>query len=135
MVYIVLVRRSEAEILLKRAKAFLKNAEYLIGIKEYDLAAFNLEHSLQLLLKYKLLVEAGEYPRTHSLRKLFRIIIDLTGDEEIKRFYMENIDTIGNLEASYITARYLPVEFEEFEVRNMLELVKKAFKLLIGDSG
>jgi len=62
----------EVEILKRKAEAFLRNSEYLIKIKEWDLAMFNLEQYCQLILKYKLLVLSGSYPRTHSIRELIR---------------------------------------------------------------
>jgi HEPN domain-containing protein len=49
----------EAEVLKKRAEAFLRNAERLIKDKEWDLAIFNLEQFCQLILKYKLLIKKG----------------------------------------------------------------------------
>jgi len=54
-------------VLRERAGAFLRNAEYLLSVGEYDLAVFNLEQYCQLILKYKLLVRVGAYPRTSSL--------------------------------------------------------------------
>jgi HEPN domain-containing protein len=60
----------EAEVLRERAEAFLENAKHLIHTGSYDLAAFNLEQHCQLLLKYKLLIKTGTYPRTHSLTRL-----------------------------------------------------------------
>ena len=62
----------EAEILRKRAEGFLRNAKRLIEEKEWDLAMFNLEQYCQLIMKYRLLVLRGSYPRTHSLRRLIR---------------------------------------------------------------
>jgi len=61
-----------AEVLKERAYAFLKNAKRLFEEKEYDLSAFNIEQFCQLLLKYKLLIKTGTYPRTHSLLRILR---------------------------------------------------------------
>ncbi len=129
------VRKSEASFLLKRARSFLENAKHLMEKGVYDLAAFSLEQSLQLMLKYKLLVEVGDYPRTYSLRRLFRILAETTGDSRIEKFFKENIDVIGNRESAYIAARYLPVEFEAEEASHMLTLVEDFLKLLeeLGD--
>jgi HEPN domain-containing protein len=60
----------EAEVLKEMTYSFVKNAIRLFEEKEYDLSAFNLDQFRQLLLKYKLLIETGTYPRTHSLRIL-----------------------------------------------------------------
>ncbi|MEM3386944.1 MAG: HEPN domain-containing protein [Nitrososphaerales archaeon] len=62
----------EAEVLRERAYSFLRNAKRLFEEKEYDLAAFNLEQFCQLLLKYKLLIRTGTYPRTYSLIRILR---------------------------------------------------------------
>ena len=83
------------------------------------------------MLEYKLLIEIGDYPKTHSLRRLFRILIDVLNDEALKDFFLKNIDTIGNLESAYIASRYLSVEFEKKEVENMIRLVKNSFRLLV----
>ena len=42
---------AKAEFLRKRAEAFLKEAEYDISQKQWFLAAFHFEQSLQLYLK------------------------------------------------------------------------------------
>lgn len=62
----------EAELLRLRAEAFLRNAERLYAEGEYDLAAFGVEQYCRLMLKYKLLLKTGAYPRTHSLIRLVR---------------------------------------------------------------
>ena len=126
-----MVRKSETTIILRRARDFFENALQLFDRGKFDLAAFNLEQALQLLLKYKLLIEIGDYPKTHSLRRLFRILIDVLNDEALKDFFLKNIDTTGNLESAYIASRYLPVEFEKKEVENMIKLVKNSFRLLV----
>jgi len=130
-----LVRRSEIEFLRRRARGFLENAKDLLSKGAYDLAAFNLEQSLQLLLKCELLLRLGDYPRTHSLRRLFKTLIEATEDQEAGKFFKENVDVIGNLESAYIAARYLPVEFEEEEVKHMLKLVEDFLKLLELEGG
>jgi HEPN domain-containing protein len=66
----------EVELIRRRAEAFLRNARGLIDEGEWDLAVFNLEQYCQLILKYKLLVKKGSYPRTHSLKSLIRILGD-----------------------------------------------------------
>jgi HEPN domain. len=48
------VSSKEAELLKRRAIAFLKNAQQLYTQEVYDLAAFNLEQHCELLLKYLL---------------------------------------------------------------------------------
>jgi HEPN domain-containing protein len=70
----------ETEILRERAEAFLENAEKLVAEGKYDLAAFCIEQYCQLMLKYKLLLKTGTYPRTHSIIGLLRLLSSMSRD-------------------------------------------------------
>ncbi len=121
----------EAELLRKRAEAFLRNAKNLIDEGEYDLAMFSLEQYCQLLLKYKLLVKRGSYPRAHSIRTLLRIlgdenpeVLDLVNDEK-------KLHYIARIEEAYIVSRYLPYEFEQKEVMDIYRFVVEEFRKVV----
>ncbi|AEA46807.1 HEPN domain-containing protein [Archaeoglobus veneficus] len=123
----------EIEILRDRAEKFLRNGEYLLHSGVFDLAAFNIQQFVELYLKYKLFLLAGDYPKTHSIKKLLKEIGKITGKlEKIRAFMEENIDGISNLENAYITSRYIPSEFERKEVENMLDLAKRIRELVDG---
>ena len=133
---LVLLRRAElsyeeAELLKRRAEAFLRNSEYLIEVGEWDLAAFNLEQYCQLILKYKLLIKSGSYPRTHSLRELIRRLRSY--DERIVELVddVDNLMYVTKLEDAYIVSRYLPRSYEENEVKAMHRFVKEVFKPIV----
>ncbi len=118
----------EAEILRERAEAFLMNSERLISEGFFDLAAFSLEQYCQLIIKYKLLLKTGTYPRTHLLTKLLR---DLSKIAPEVSPLLENEDSIlllTKLEDAYIGARYLPRRYEEVEVKALLRYVREVFK-------
>ena len=117
----------EAEIIRKRAEAFLRNAERLLTEGEWDLAAFNLEQYCQLILKYKLLTRTGSYPRTHSLIRLLRELGRLSKREEAEKFIERNVLYLTKIEDAYIGARYLPRRYEEAEVRQLLRFVEEEF--------
>jgi HEPN domain-containing protein len=118
----------EAEILRLRAEAFLRNAERLYAEGEYDLAAFNIEQYCQLVLKYKLLVKTGAYPRTHSLIRLIR---ELAKVAEGAGRLLEDIVMLTKIEDAYIGSRYLPRRYEREEVEAMLKYVKERFKPIV----
>ncbi|WP_456469476.1 HEPN domain-containing protein [Archaeoglobus sp.] len=123
----------EIEILRERAEKFLKNAIQLIEHGVYDLAAFNIQQHVELYLKYRLFLLVGDYPKTHSIKRLLKEIGKVSGKEgEVSIFMVENIDRISNLENAYITSRYIPSEFERKEVENMLEVAEKIRKLVDG---
>ncbi|MEM2015396.1 MAG: HEPN domain-containing protein [Candidatus Methanomethylicia archaeon] len=122
---------NEIDLLKKRAESFLKNAEYLINTMEYDLAIFNIEQYCQLILKYKLLMETGSYPRTYSLRRLIRElgkihpeILELLEKEDY-------LHKIARLEEAYISSRYLPITYEEKDVKSLYKFVVEVFKKMI----
>jgi len=120
----------EAEVLRERAEAFLANARRLLGEGQYDLAAFSLEQHCQLVLKYKLLIRAGTYPRTHSLVRLIRELAKL--DERVKVLLEpENVVMLTKIEDAYIGARYLPRRYLREEVEAMLSFVEKVFENVV----
>ncbi|RLG39479.1 MAG: DNA-binding protein [Thermoproteota archaeon] len=123
----------EYEFLRKNADSFYRNAKQLLEQGEYNLAAFNLEQAMQLMLKYLLASRLGEFPRTHSLRRLFREIKDLC--PRLWEFYEDNASVVGNVESAYIASRYYPVDFQEVEVREMLSAYEEFLEVLRGCLG
>ncbi|RLE73923.1 MAG: DNA-binding protein, partial [Thermoprotei archaeon] len=115
-------------VIRRRAEAFLRNAERLIAEREWDLAVFCLEQYCQLILKYKLLVRRGSYPRTHSLRTLIRILGQIA-PEVLELVESErNLHYVARLEEAYIVSRYLPYTYEEREVVDLHRFVVEVFK-------
>ncbi|MGY0287314.1 MAG: HEPN domain-containing protein [Candidatus Methanodesulfokora washburnensis] len=90
-----------------RAYSFLRNAKALFNEGEYDLAAFNVEQFCQLLLKYKLLMKTGSYPRTYSIVRLAEYLSKAAGGK-LDKFTESEIIFLTKLEDAYIGARYLP---------------------------
>ena len=126
----IMMSFEEAEILRERAEDFLRNAERLLEEGVYDLAAFNIEQYCQLILKYKLLVKTGTYPRTHSIMRLIRMLSETSGNlSELLRG--DRILYLTKIEDAHIGARYLPRRYEESEVRSMLKFVREVFKPLV----
>jgi len=121
----------EAELLRRRAHSFLRNAERLLDEGEYDLAIFNLEQYCQLILKYRLLVAKGTYPRTHMLRRLIR---ELGSVDEGVLVLVEDVGKlhyIARLEEAYVASRYLPITYEEAEARDLMRFVKEVFMRVV----
>jgi len=118
----------EAEVLRERAESFLANAERLVEEGVYDLAAFSIEQYCQLILKYKLLLKTGTYPRTHSIIRLIRLLSTVSPSLRSLLEGENNILYLTKVEDAYIGARYLPRRYEESEVRGMLRFVKEVFK-------
>ena len=118
----------EAEVLKERAEAFLRNAKNLLKEGEYDLAAFSIEQYCQLILKYKLLIKTGTYPRTYSLIRLIRELARVVRDAEK---LLDDIIMITKIEDSYIGSRYLPRRYEKAEVEAMLKYIEEKFKPIV----
>ncbi len=113
----------EYEFLKRNADEFLKNAKYLLNQGIYNLAAFNVEQAVQLLLKYLLAKKLGEFPKTHSIK---RPIVEASSFcPKLAETLEEHVNVIGEIEVAYVTSRYYPMEFLESEVRNMLSVAEK----------
>ena len=97
----------EASIIRERPIAYLRNAKRLFEEGDYDLAAFSTEQFCQLLLKHKLLVQTGTYPRTHSAVRLLREVGEASG-RDLSSFIDSEIVLVTKLEDAYIVSRYLP---------------------------
>ena len=115
----------EAEILRERAYAFLRNAKRLFEEGEYDLVAFNVEQFCQLILKYKLLIKTGTYPRTHSLLRLLRELDKLEPGKNVGSFIDSELMFLTRIEDAYIVARYLPRRYERKEVEELLKFAER----------
>ncbi|MCX8189429.1 MAG: HEPN domain-containing protein [Nitrososphaeria archaeon] len=123
----------DAEVIRRRAEAFLANAQHLIEINEWDLAVFNLEQYCQLILKYKLLIKSGSYPRTYSLRGLIRELAKISPSLQTFIDDEANLHYIARLEEAYIASRYFPYSYEEKETRSLQKFVIEKFKPLVDE--
>ncbi|MEM1526539.1 MAG: HEPN domain-containing protein [Ignisphaera sp.] len=121
----------EAEVLRERAYMFLENSKSLLERGFFDLAAFNLEQYCQLLLKYKLLVKTGTYPRLHSLTKLIDILSKLEPSVRVLLEREDYLIMVTKLEDAYIGARYLPRRYTEIEVRALYRFVVEVFQKVV----
>lgn len=121
----------EAELLKRRAESFLKNAQRLIEEGEPDIALFSLEQYCQLILKYKLLVYTGSYPRTHSLRQLIKELGKINPNILVLVNDIKNLHYIARLEEAYISSRYLPYTYTTEEVKDISRFVVEVFKPIV----
>ena len=110
--------------LRERAGAFLRNSEYLLSVGEYDLAVVNLEQYCQLILKYKLLVRVGTYPRTRSLVEPARSLSKVEPKLSSLLEDGESFTMLTKLEDAYVGSRYLPRRYGEREVRVVMRFVR-----------
>ena len=124
------IHRSEAEILRKRALEFLEEAQIALERSSYDLACFLAEQALQLYLKYVLLMIVGDYPRTHSIRRLLGEIARILGSKELEDFIKANRARLIALEDTYIMARYFTSEYGKEDAEDMVKLVKETMNLV-----
>jgi len=98
---------------------------------DYDLAAFNLEQSLQLLLKAKLLEGGVEFSKIHGLRRLFLMLGESINKlEKFKKFEARYSLEFASLEDAYITARYFPREFKKEELERLKKFVEEVEKFV-----
>ncbi len=122
---------NEGEILKNRANDFLEESGHLIDIKKYNLAIFNLGQYCELILKYKMLIKLGYYPRTHSLKELINRLSEINSDIGNLINDEKNLLYIGRLTDAYISTIYMPIEFDEIETKNIYKFIVEVFNKYI----
>ncbi len=125
-----MTRREEYELLLERSRRFYETALIQIDRGFYDLAAFSLEQSLQLLLKACLLQLGADYPRTHSIRKLLELVGEISGRREIEELLNQFSVELGALEDAYISSRYIARDYRREEVERLRRVVEEVKRIV-----
>ncbi|MCD5396399.1 MAG: HEPN domain-containing protein [Candidatus Pacebacteria bacterium] len=122
----------KGDFLKKRAQDFSRDAQLAIKEKRWNSAAFHLEQACKFYLKYYLFLKWRDFPKTHSLKELLLELARVYKQSSVKmkKFIKENEHIIGDLEQAYITSRYLPVEFNEKQAREMAGFKNKLINLL-----
>jgi len=122
--------KKEIEFLKEKSRKFYLNAIYLFKNCIYDLSAFNLEQSCQLLLKYLIAKKVGDWPKTHYLETLIKRVSEVYEKEEIYNYYLENELFFDDLTDSYFTARYIPKEFNKSLTQKLLDGYQNFLKFI-----
>ena len=71
-------------------------------------------------MKYILYKKYGEFPKT----RILKMLLELTKDENLIKYYRENLDLFRDIELSYIATRYFDVECSENVVKKSLKLAE-----------
>lgn len=129
-----MTRLEEYRFLVERSRRFMESASIQIDRGFYDLAAFSLEQSLQLYLKACLLKLGADYPRTHSVRKLLKLIAEISGREEVRELLNKYSVELGSLEDAYISSRYVAREYTREEVERLKRVVEEVERVVGGSN-
>jgi len=91
---------AKADFLKKKAEAFLEDAKYDISRREWFWAAFHLEQTCQLYLKYHLFKKLGDYSKVYSLEELLRELEKVypKDKKKIEKIRKEKASVIGDLD-------------------------------------
>ena len=126
----VSAHKLEVEVLRKRALEFLKEAQIALGRGSYDIACFLSEQALQLYLKSTLLMVVGDYPRTHSIRRLLGELNRIMVSKELEDFIKANRVRLIALEDAYLMARYFTSEYSREDAEDMVKLAKETIDIV-----
>ncbi len=75
------MHKDEVELLFRRSSNFLDAAKGRFQKSDWDLTCFMAEQSVQLALKALILEKEGDIPKTHSVRQLFAILLQITNNK------------------------------------------------------
>lgn len=116
----------KVDFLKNKAQAFFESGGEQIQKKRYFLAAFSFEQAAQLYLKYCLFMKLKDFPKIHGINELLKEIGKAYNKKkQIESFLEENASVIGDLQQAYITSRYLPVDFNRYQVEKMQSFIKR----------
>jgi len=120
------MHKDEVELFLKRAKNFLDGAKERFQKEDWDLTCFMAEQSVQLITKAIILEKGGELPKTHSIRKLFALLYQLT---ELKAFKYDRKALIF-LESAYLSSRYFSFTYEKEDAEEAVKIAEEIKKIV-----
>lgn len=119
-----------ANLLKRRAKAFLESTQTDFAKGNYYLVLFHVEQFLQLYLKHLLYMKIGDYPKTRSVVRLIKDVIRVYSKNRLREFYEKNLETLYLLEEAYISSRYLPREYDKDIAERVLKFTEKVLEVL-----
>ena len=120
------MHKDEVELFLKRAKNFLDGAKERFQKEDWDLTCFMAEQSVQLITKAIILEKGGELPKTHSIRKLFAMLYELTEDDEFKY----DRKALLFLESAYLNSRYFNFTYEIEDAEEAIRIAEEIKKIV-----
>ena len=120
------MHKEEVELFLKRSKNFLDGAKERYQKEDWDLTCFMAEQSVQLLIKANILEIGGEVPKTHSIRKLFGLLYQLTKNE----VYKYDRKALIFLESAYLNSRYFSFAYEKEDAEEALKIAEEVKKIV-----
>lgn len=118
------------EFLKRNAEYFEKKAREAFQEGMYGFTLFFTEQAFQLYIKYILVKEIGDYPKTHKFSILFNALESIV--KEAREFYLKYSEIFDLLEDAYITVRYLGREYSSKTAEKVLKLLDR-FKEVFRD--
>lgn len=120
------MHKDEVELFLKRAKNFLDGAKERFHKEDWDLTCFMAEQSVQLITKAIILEKGGELPKTHSIRKLFTLLYQLTENKALKY----DRKALLFLESAYLNSRYFSFTYEKEDAEEAIKIAEDIIKIV-----
>ena len=115
------MHKEVVELFLKRAENFLEGAKERFQKNDWDLTCFTAEQSVQLIIKATILEKGGEIPKTHSIRKLFGMLYQLTNNE----VFNYDRKALIFLESAYLNTRYFNFKYEKEDAEEALKIAEE----------
>jgi len=78
-----------------------------------------------------LFLKIKDFPKIHEIDQLLQQLAKVYKKKEVvNKFLKKHASVIGDLNQAYITSRYLPVEFNKYQVEKMEEFVENLISFL-----
>lgn len=120
----------EVETLSSKSKKFTNLASICLERELYDLACFNAQQGIQLLLKAFTVKKLGYMPRTHSIRELMGNLAKQLNEEDLNEYVKTHRLELTALEDAYISSRYFVKEFAREDAEDCIRIAKEVSELV-----
>ncbi|MBY9004764.1 MAG: HEPN domain-containing protein [Candidatus Lokiarchaeota archaeon] len=120
------MHKDEVELFLKRGNNFLDGAKERFQKEDWDLTCFMAEQSVQLIIKAIILEKGGELPKTHSIRKLFAFLFELTENDTLKY----DRKALLFLESAYLNSRYFSFIYEKEDALEAIKIAEEIKRIV-----
>ncbi|MET1160367.1 MAG: HEPN domain-containing protein [Thermoprotei archaeon] len=126
-----------ANLLRRRALAYMRVSERLLGEGEYDLAVFNCEYAVQLYIKSLLYRLTGEEWRGHGIRALLGLLASILEQEGYRDYAVKVMDfvrkyrrVLAEIEEAHTRAVYGPITYSREQAELLIRNAKEVIELL-----
>ncbi len=112
---------------IEKFRRFFENSLFNRDKKYYDISLFNLQQSMEFLLKALLIKSSGDFPKSHNLKVLLEFLSKISNEKcknLINLYISKNGIKLSYLSDAYISSGYFVSSYSLNDVDELIEMIK-----------